>query len=59
MTGKKLLYEIDRREYYDRKHLEHLELVSCWWYVTQLIITGCGIVYIAKQFMILWRGMCF
>jgi len=61
MTGNEMLREIDRREYYNRKECEHIELVEFWWYAVELTITGCGIVYIIKQFMVLWDAIasCF
>lgn len=57
MTGKELLEEIDRREYYDQKEREHIELVDCAWYVVKLGVIVVCLVSIALNVQKLWEAL--
>ena len=61
MTGKELLEEIDRRDYYDQKEREHLELVDCWWFAVKLSVIIFSLLSIAGHVRELWMALasCF
>ncbi len=65
MNLEEMLTEIDRREYYDRKEREHIELMECWWDAVMFgvkisVIVVC-LLSIAGHVRELWQALaaCF
>jgi len=56
MTGKELLREIERQDYYDEKFREHIELVECVWLIIQVFIIGVCLMSIAANLKELWQA---
>ncbi len=61
MTGKELLDEIDRREYYRERERKNEELVKCVCYAIVMGIIICGLLSIAGNVHKLWDALatCF
>ena len=56
MTGKELLREIERRDYYDEKFLEHIELVECTFIALQIGVIVWCLMSIAANLKELWQA---
>ena len=56
MTSEELLREIDRREYYDEKFREHIELAKCTFIALQIGVIVWCLMSIAANLKELWQA---
>lgn len=61
MTGEQMLAEIARRDYYEQKEKEHIELVECAWYAIKVGVIIVCLLSIVKHVRELWIALasCF